>query len=181
MTSREIDTMVMGFAVGALACLWLGYRLRVRVERWLSRRSGPVKRVPAGTFARETKHIPFGGVHNVPRSPQEARQMMRRQSIPLRVVRGLDAERTINHHVDMQRIPITRSLGVEALASASYRKVVNESDADRHLVIETLTSAGYRKVAAVVAVDACAAEERVSVEAWTVAALRNASTSKVTT
>lgn len=48
-------------------------------------------------------------------------------------------------------------------------------DPDRDDVVAALCRSGYKKVVAVTATDACVANERATVEAWTVAALRRAS------
>lgn len=81
MSHRELDTFIIGFAIGSIACLWLGYRLRVRVERWQARR--------------RPKYIHTRTVEGrSPPSRQDAKSMLRApRIIPLerRVVRSRPA------------------------------------------------------------------------------------------
>lgn len=66
MSAEERDAMIIGFAVGALLSLWVGYWLGRRVERWHSRRAvdrelAAIRRADDKAFRRAAKHIPFDG------------------------------------------------------------------------------------------------------------------------
>lgn len=88
MTNREFDALIMGFAVGSLACLWLGYRLRVRVERWHAR--GRERELAARRVKLPRPIDDLGGEH-----------------LPLaQSVRRVIADRPRRPASELQRIPI---------------------------------------------------------------------------
>jgi len=191
MTNREIDCLIMGIAAGGTTCLWLGYQLRVRVERWKAGRA-----VRASKRARQdSKHIPFPspGAGTVP-SEQDARAVLRKprhvpldkrpkvnprapwvspSAEPIPVVRGPSK---------VDPIPLPRATGGASRADASdlddARLVAAETVRQiREDALATLTGAGYKRAAAEAALDACTMVERASgLEHWVAAAFRRLAT-----
>lgn len=197
MTNREIDCVIIGFSVGALAFLWVGYKLGERVERW---RSGRAAKQRAARSA--AKSVPFDG-SNLPAScaPSTRRVLAERPGvIPLKrrdlenptlrqLKRDPNTGRTRDHHANVQRIPIpivglaeaTQNMqGFEdswpSLADAAKRQAAETSSTVREDALAALTGAGYKRAAAEAALDACSLAERAGgLESWVAAALRHAS------
>ncbi len=201
MTNRELDVLIIGFSVGSLASLWLGYHLRKRVERWQTRRR---QRADLQHDARKSaKHIPFGDLSSVFPAKQDARQGMRRQEIislkprdseypTLRRTRA-PMERVIipiiklpsadnGYHVpsDNERVANTMAASIPSLPyDQSYdrepmiRAVEETAHAIRTDAVAALTGAGYKLRDALAALDACMLVERAGgLESWVAAALR---------
>ena len=162
MTNREIDLLVIGFSVGSLVNLWLGYRLRVRVERW---QAGRAKR-----WRRRAKTTPFPspGYDAIPFCLDTRVVLKKPRHVPL-ARRDLNTERTTPSHTDFQRIPITCNSSMAAETTHLIRE-----DA-----LAALTGAGYKRAAAEAALDACTMVERAGgLESWVAAALRRAASTK---
>lgn len=191
MTGPERDTLIIGFSVGALAFLWIGYRLRVRVERWHARRAAIAQaRVREHDFPRAT------GRPRRPPSEQNARSVLANrpqpQLIPINrfvpfdlwpgtdvkinldpstgvVITGMTGDPT---KVDPAPIPIASRGHFETFDEADKWVAAETTRAD---ALAALTSAGYKRPAAEAALDACTIAERAGgLESWVAAALRHA-------
>lgn len=182
MTNRELDTFIIGFAIGSIACLWLGYRLRVRVERWrVSRAARASKRA-----RRDAKHIPFPspGYGTIP-SEQDARAMLRKpRRIPLER-RPVSPSAEDTPIIDPDKVPITpipiAPGGISRLLTSiedieDARVVASETARQiREDALAALTGAGYKRRDAEAALDACTMVERAGgLESWVAAAFRRA-------
>jgi hypothetical protein len=157
MNNREIDMLIVGFSVGALVFLWVGYRLRVHVERWHARRSAN-KKVHDWEKARPSipKYITDIKTHR----EQSAHQVLakRPRFIPL-VPRSTDLSVEYEHYAKNDA-----KLAAELCVRAT-----------RTEVIATLSGAGFKRSEAITAVDSCTLAERdAGLEAWVGAALRRA-------
>lgn len=170
MNHRELDCLIIGFSVGALAFLWLGYKLRQRVERWHARRE---QRTHQCGFHKMTGRT-AGDI--AARAEQDARQVMQRQKIiPLK--RDPNTGRTR----DMSRKHL---LEVTQLTEPEAEKLTEEwrdawpAVADhtvREEALVCLTGAGYKRAVAEAALDACTPLDRAGgLEHWVAAALRQA-------
>lgn len=185
MTNRELDTFIVGFAIGSIVCLWLGYRLRVRVERWQARRHA--KRVARnrehdfpttiGHGRRAIKTIPLSSPNAGAISlPQDVRIVLRKpRRIPLE-------RRPVNPNaevIDPDKAPVASipiAPGGYAISPGRIgpndHAVVDELRAE---VIAALVGSGYRRFDAGTAVDACTFAERSGgLESWAAAAFRRA-------
>lgn len=201
MTNREIDCVIMGLAAGGTTCLWLGYQLRVRVERW---KAGRVARA-SKRVRRDAKHIPFPspGADSVP-SEQDARAVLGKpRKIPLKSNRtgwpnvetsseqratyqwvspSAEAIPVVRDPSKVDPIPLPRAptgagrflTSIEAIEDA--RVVAAETARQfREDALAALTGAGYKRAAAEAALDACTMVERAGgLESWVAAALRRA-------
>jgi hypothetical protein len=174
MTNRELDCLIIGFSVGALASLWVGYWLRKRVERWNTRRQQRAAR-------RYAKHIPFGDLSSVPRSEQDARRVIRRSDVmPLRK-RDSEHPTLRRTRTPMERVaipivkPTNESPHVIAteIPSLPYAANIVTTSTIRMDAIAAITSVGYKHQIAETALDACTLVERAGgLESWIAAALR---------
>lgn len=187
MNNPEFDTFVIGLAVGGSTCLWLGYRLRVRVERWRAGRA-----VRASKRARQAaKHIPFPlpGAGTIP-AEQDARAVLRKpRHVPL------DKRPKVNPQApwvspSAEIIPIVDPDKVSvapipiAPGGVGHPPTQHDLDEARVVAAETvriiradalaaLTGAGYKRAAAEAALDACTMVERAGgLEHWVAAAFR---------
>lgn len=182
MTQREFDVLCIGFCIGAILFLWIGYRLRRRVERvekgwWgTTRRVGTKLPVPA--VAGQDYPVPLPK-----RAPPRAQPNPKRRPLPHRLpiadaVRGAAAERAAgakaarDHNVPIP-IPADIAQVVLDVGDGSYHHKDYED------VVAALTGAGYARASATLAVAACTAGERAAgIEQWTIAALRRAASAK---
>jgi len=163
-TSRELDCLIIGFSVGALAFLWIGYRLRVRVERWNARRAAKRTKTPRHTYL-------VGELRGADVEQRLHRVLTEKPRIVPLKRRDPNTERTRDRHVDMQRIPIVYA--PRALDVADH--VLEATDEVRMNAYSALVEAGFKKVDARDAVEACTPEERAGgLESWVAAALRRA-------
>jgi hypothetical protein len=176
MTNREFDLLCIGFSIGSLSFLWLGYQLRMRVERWQARRSTMRARQTA-----KTTPFPSPGYGTIPSELIQERLQRRvirdkprvipleRKRPSLAVVPDGDPSDyaiapgwTREHYVD--EIAKSREITDDLCQKATYAEAIN-----------ALVSSGYKKVAAVAAVDACTLAERAGgLESWIAAAFRRA-------
>lgn len=148
MSNRELDCLIIGLSVGALAALWVGYWLRKRVERWQSRHA-----------RRSAKSVPFSDAVHAQRFDQSARNMLagKPRIIPLKQ----DPKHYHTHYAGKpQEIPVCADL--------------HETNTTREEAILALAESGFKKSTAAAAVDSCSPEERGSLESWVAAALRRA-------
>lgn len=174
MTNREIDCLVMGAAVGGTTCLWIGYKLRQRVERWRTgRRARREARdrehdfpttVAIGRRAAKTIPFPLPGAGTAA-SEQLARRVLadRPRVIPLekRDPRARRWQKDVPHWSDPRS------------------EVAQTAQAIRKDAVDALMDAGFKKVEAVDAVDTCSLVERAGgLESWIAAALRHATAVK---
>lgn len=181
MTNRELDVLVLGFSVGALASLWAGYQLRVRVERWRARREDRARQRSA---RRRAKSIPFDGSNLPALYAQNAHRVLtgKPRLVPLSK-RDPNTGRTRDQHADLQRIPISsRELDPSEVARiCATSKQEETARTVREDALAALVGAGYKRAVAEAALDACTPEERAGgLESWVAAALRRA-VSKLTT
>ena len=147
MTDRELDILLFGAATGTACGTWLGWHLRKAIAGLTSRR------------AHEKRAAFREGPAVVGRSwprEQDVRKIARKQH-------------------QAQVIPLHRKLPQEfaAITEALPDAEQNEEHTD---VVAALVGAGYKRSVAKAAVDACSPDERTTVEQWTVAALKKAST-----
>ncbi len=161
MTQREFDLLVIGFSVGALVFLWVGYRLRVRVERWGSRRKVPTHR--------DAKHVPFGDLSERdagnPLRQQRAQRILQSRSrvIPL-AKRSATAIPTV-----ADDIPSIADHAAREWTPAETAKAIR-ADA-----VAALTGAGFKRAEAERALDDCTLAERAGgIDSWVQSALRRA-------
>jgi hypothetical protein len=188
MTNREIDCVIMGLAAGGITCLWLGYHLRVRVERWQTGRAAR-----AGQRARrDAKRIPFQSpgtsTGTIPgEETTRYRGLRGGRVIPLTSKRHApsvdDADK-----VDPIPLPVTPLRAVPdgnpdglAISPGWVSPEVDRARATetarmiRADALAALTGAGYKRAAAEAALDACSMVERAGgLESWVAAALRRA-------
>lgn len=158
MTNRELDTFIIGFAIGSIACLWLGYRLRVRVERWQSRRA-------------ERHRARVRGHDRLERRLGEPRQSVRSMLEKPRVI-PLRSKRETPSVIDPDKVPIAPIPIAPGGTSEHARAVEDELRAE---VIAALVGSGYKRFDAGTAVDACTFAERAGgLESWVAAAFRRA-------
>ncbi|HEY8926196.1 MAG TPA: hypothetical protein VIU64_17560 [Polyangia bacterium] len=190
MTNREIDCLVMGLAAGGTTCLWLGYKLRQRVERWQAGRARRARRGAKPTLV----PIPDVVVGINQRPEQSARRVLvaRNRVIPLTpkrhvVYTDVAGDPTKVAPAPIPIAPLSRE-GAEEIAAlwrGAWPDVARISDtkmreledsAVRRDAVAALTGAGYKRAAAEAAVDACSPEERAGgLESWVAAAFRRAS------
>lgn len=191
MTRPERDTLIIGFSVGALAFLWIGYRLRVRVERWHARRV-------AHRQARVREHdfpVTTGRARR-PSSEQNARSVLANRPqprvipinrfVPFDLWPGTDVKINLDPStgvvitgttgdptkVDPAPIPVAPRGHFETFDEADKRVAAETARAD---ALAALTGAGYKRPAAEAALDACTLAERAGgLESWVAAALRRA-------
>lgn len=79
--NRELDCLIIGFAIGALLFLWVGYWLRVRVERWHTRSTKAFDPYLRKTTRGSARSIPFGQLSEQAAPEQSARRVMRRAAV----------------------------------------------------------------------------------------------------
>jgi len=196
MTNREFDVLTIGFAVGALTFLWLGYRLRARVERWHAR--GREKALAARRAARSS---PFGDLSGSFPLAQSVRRVLadrppasKFQRIPLmrRGPHGVpgelpsgsevaDAQPEVGREVDARTS--VEEAGYLALSADDRRRQGAETAAAiRKDAVAVLVGAGYKRPVAEAALDACSLVERAGgFESWVAAAFRNAASARKVT
>lgn len=188
MDNREFDCVVLGFSVGALSALWVGYELRKRVERWQARRDIKATR-------RASKSVPFGAltanVGVVSRAEQDARLLLKK-TIPLdKRDPNTGRVRPRDQHANFQRIPIAKT-PLPSSDNGYHVPTDNElashwsnsehpanltAQAIRADALAALTGAGLKRAEAEAALDACSLAERAGgLESWVAAALRRAAT-----
>ena len=165
MNSQDTTQLALCVSAGTTLGVLLGYKIRKAVE-WYD------KRVARKQAEREAFH---GGPDLVGRSkPHERRWVQTPRGIAPATIQAQDA-RVIVKRQAAQPIPIMpleHHVRVEKLRSSTI-----DADPNRSEVISALVGAGFKKVAASAAVDACSFADRAAgVEAWTIAALKNAST-----
>ncbi len=185
MSHREFDTFIIGFAIGSIACLWLGYRLRVRVERWQARRRpkynhtrtvdgrSPPSRQDAKSLLRAPRVIPL-------RSKRQTPSVIDSNKVPVAPIpityrdAADDATKLISEWrgawPEVARISDNqmRELEVRAEATETARQI-------REDALAALTGAGYTRRDAEAALDACTMAERAGgLESWVAAAFRRA-------
>jgi hypothetical protein len=186
--NKELDCLIIGFSVGSLASLWIGYWLRGRVERWRRGRTPRVHERALGPSRRDAKHIPFtlaSDEHSAldvvgrPRE-QRVRNMLsgKPRVIPLEKRRSRDplAAETLYRRPAPQQIPIIppadallRDLELDAQQAKETARIIRED------AVAALTGAGYKRAAAEAALDACTLVERAGgLESWVACALRRA-------
>lgn len=199
MNHRELDCLIIGFSVGALAFLWIGYQLRKRVERWYARREQRAHQRALGRQSRQSsKSIPFGdlsdplGFHKMTgrtagdiamATEQDARRMIKRQKI-IPLVKWNPTPPDGAQHP--REVPVIKIVGDHdrgpwehhgALADDVARREATCRRAIREEALVCLTSAGYKRATAETALDACTLTERAGgLESWIAAALRRAAT-----
>lgn len=170
--NKELDCLIIGFSVGSLASLWVGYWLRGRVERWRNRRS--MKRSYAKALGADTvlsiKQTREQGAHQVLSGKPRV--------IPLEKRRSRDplATETLYHRPAPQQIPIIppadallRDLELDKQQAKETARIIRED------AVAALTGAGYKRAAAEAALDACTLAERAGgLESWVACALRRA-------
>ncbi len=194
MTNRELDVLIIGFSVGSLTSLWLGYHLRKRVERWQARRRqradlSSVPRVKQDAWQarrRDPEVMPLKKRDSEHPTLRRTRAPMERTLIP--VVKPTDEP---SFMVLDEKMPIA-----DALTSAGYKlrdvpaakKLVDDwhqrpvapiraAEETTHTIrtdaVAALTGAGYKLRDALAALDACMLVERAGgLESWVAAALR---------
>lgn len=188
--NKELDCLIIGFAAGALASLWVGYWLRGRVERWHSgratRRQARAREHDFPTTVagnRETRrgarHIPFGDLSD---SPTGRRPPAPPPFQPIPPTKRRDLEHPTLRAAPRIPIAVLRERSAASPADA----LLADLDADRARAAETariiredavaaLTGAGYKRAAAEAALDACTFVERAGgLESWVASALRRA-------
>lgn len=160
MTNREIDCLVMGFALGVPAGAWIGYRISAGVASWRERRA-----------ARHT---------------QQARRVLRDQAIPLRKrTREVGADqgaardrvRIPLRHIPMNPPPTEYAIPpgwTDGAPDSDREQAAGAAQQDYEDVVEALTNAGFKRSLAMKAAKACTLTERVDVPTWTQSALRRA-------
>jgi hypothetical protein len=201
MNHRELDCLIIGFSVGALAFLWLGYKLRQRVERWHARREQRAHQRVLGRQVRQSsKHIPFGnlndplGLHKMTgrtagdiaaRAEQDARQVMQKQKITNTNVHWIPIMSRkrllkVTQLTELEAEKLTEELQDIMPAAVSYdqvKAVAMTGHSSREDAIACLTGAGYKRSTAEAMLDACTPLERASgLEHWVATALRRAVT-----
>lgn len=162
MTNREFDLLCIGFSIGALSFLWLGYQLRIRVERWQNRRSSKRWRQAA-----KTTPFPSPGYGTIP-GEQSARRVLRDKP------RVIPLER---RQPSLAAVPDGDPSGY-AIAphwSDPDSEASRTARAIRGDAVSALMNAGFKRLSATAAVDACTLAERAGgLESWVAAALRRA-------
>lgn len=192
MTNREFDTFIIGLSIGALAFLWVGYRLRIRVERWQSRRLmkrsyDKARAADTVVSIRQDDSIGRGSPTYASKTvtagaSQDARVVLKNKKprvIPL-AKQDPDAERMT--HTYFQRIPIFKPPTAPSdvpLVDRHWSHPDNPANVAareiRRDAYAALVDSGFGRAAAVAALDACTPEERAGgLESWVAAALRRA-------
>jgi hypothetical protein len=166
-TNLEMATLIADAVAASGVGVWIG----VQVERYRGRRRHDhhVERQLAGEGLR------VQGWWNV---PEETRDRLRRDAI-----RSCFPQTAVGNVATAQEsVANVIPLPAQRRRAPSPQQPVDVSTGEafgamyRDDVISALTSAGFPRVKAVACVDACQAHERISIESWTVAALRRSQT-----
>jgi hypothetical protein len=213
MNHPEIDCALIGFSAGALTSLWIGYQLRKRVERWRARRDQRltkrgikkaykhdvvvgIKQVDAGfpdlvgpAWTPRPKHIPFGDLGGVPRSEQDARQVLTDKPRTLPLEGRERKERVRGALFTRQAIPIDRATAehlaedfrqkfpaVAGYAETTAAKLAETTTQSIYEdVVAALVDSGFKRAVAATAAKECTLAERSGgLESWAAAAFRRA-------
>lgn len=167
--NKELDCLIIGFSVGSLASLWVGYWLRGRVERWRNRRS--MKRSYAQALGADTV-VSIKQTHE-----QGARQVLsgKPRVIPLEKRRSRDPLAAETLYRRPQQIPVVPSAALLREAELDAQRAKETARIIREDAVAALTGAGYKRAAAEAALDACTLAERAGgLESWVACALRRA-------
>jgi hypothetical protein len=191
--NKELDCLIIGFSVGSLASLWVGYWLRGRVERWRRGRSARAHERAIGPARRDAKHIPFTHARDEhsaldvvgrPRE-QRVRNVLSGKPRVIPIPKRDDAEVGHEHHRVKQPIPLPcdsfhepgsipsaaflRGAELDALQAKETARIIRDD------AVAALTGAGYKRAAAEAALDACTLAERAGgLESWVACAFRRA-------
>ena len=151
MNNQELDVLAFGASMGLAGGTWLGWHLRKAIYRM---REQSVDRARVKSYVSATRQL-----------DQDARKLARSQA-------SVPSMRSGNV------IPLKRKVPQEfpAITGALTSLPDAEQNEEHTDVVAALVNAGYKRSVAKAAVDACSPDERTTVEQWTVAALKKAST-----